>query len=509
MLFGTLLLLVPALMTGHPFIYWDTPTFYSWGHDIVAAVERPWPPLSSFPAHRGLWAADNMPGAWDTITPEQFQLVLTSIGSRSKFYAVPLYLLGAEFELWIPTIAQSALTAGMVWIVYVTVTQRERPAEYVALVAALTLLTSVPFFAAFLSPDIFAPLGILAAVMLLCCYARLTRPRRVACAVMLCLATLAHLSDFAILLGVLATVLMLAWGIGSPERLRAGVLVFAAAAACALCLAALSDAGLEAIFGEPVRPSPFVEGRVIADGPGETYLREVCGDRHFQACRYKDLKVTTTDDIIWPDLSWHNLPLITDPSERRQFLDEQAAVVLGTLERHPIAQVVASLRNIARQLADFRISNDIGASLTGLLEAHSDRTMRVQQIVPHLKRCRRDPSACDYSGVLRPLQEGQYVVCALSLLFIAFEMRRSNRIGAFGSADKRRASVTLVVAILAGVAYNAAVCGALSGPWPRYQARVIWLVPMLAALLALDLLASKRHPGATGSKSLPQAGLLA
>jgi hypothetical protein len=36
-----------------------------------------------------------------------------------------------------------------------------------------------------------------------------------------------------------------------------------------------------------------------------------------------------------------------------------------------------------------------------------------------------------------------------------------------------------------GVLLNAAVCGVLSGPHDRYQARTIWLVPLLAAGLAL------------------------
>jgi hypothetical protein len=36
--------------------------------------------------------------------------------------------------------------------------------------------------------------------------------------------------------------------------------------------------------------------------------------------------------------------------------------------------------------------------------------------------------------------------------------------------------------IFIGVVLNAAICGVLSGPYDRYQARVIWLVPFAAAL---------------------------
>lgn len=108
---GAALLLLPAIITGRPFIYWDTPTFYSWDHDILAAIRQPWPPLAQFPAHfpvhRGLWAADNMKGTWDRSTPIQFQLVLTSIGAGSAFYAVPLWVLGSTLTVWAPAQGES------------------------------------------------------------------------------------------------------------------------------------------------------------------------------------------------------------------------------------------------------------------------------------------------------------------------------------------------------------------------------------------------------------------
>jgi len=44
-----------------------------------------------------------------------------------------------------------------------------------------------------------------------------------------------------------------------------------------------------------------------------------------------------------------------------------------------------------------------------------------------------------------------------------------------------------------GIVWNAIVTGALSGPYDRYLARVIWLV-CFAALIALCCIARVRHP---------------
>jgi peptidoglycan/LPS O-acetylase OafA/YrhL len=57
------------------------------------------------------------------------------------------------------------------------------------------------------------------------------------------------------------------------------------------------------------------------------------------------------------------------------------------------------------------------------------------------------------------------------------------------SGDLRR--LGLVVGVLVGVTANAVAAGALSKPNPRYEARILWLVPVVAGLALLP-----RRPGA-------------
>src|SRR5206468_297508 len=51
------------------------------------------------------------------------------------------------------------------------------------------------------------------------------------------------------------------------------------------------------------------------------------------------------------------------------------------------------------------------------------------------------------------------------------------------SRNESRLAVASVLLVLA-VVINAAVCGVLSGPFARYQARVAWLVPAAALVVA-------------------------
>lgn len=482
---GALLLLVPALLAGRPFEYWDTPTFYGWGHDIIAAIRSPWPPLAHFPAHRGLWAADNYRGAWDRITPREFQLFFTSIGARSKFYAVPFYLLGSTLTLWAPAACQALIAAGLLWVATAMVLPDARAPTYLRLMVVLTVATTAPFMVAFLMPDVFAAFGLLSLALLLCFPDRLTRGQAIGCAVLFGACVLVHLSILPTVIGLLLLGSVMVRLLAPAVPLRRGASAAAAALLGAAVVAVVSGAGMRAIFGEPVRSPPFVEGRVIVDGPGQQFLREACARRHFAACLYKDRKVWSPDDIIWPDVSRHDLPRITDPAERHRFLDEQPAVVFDTLLDHPLAQLIASARNAAKQLLDFTIAQDVGGSLPGLLDARTDRTMRTVEIMPDIGPCLGGRShACDDTHMLRRLQPLQYAVVAAAAAVLGLCVLlwlRHGKSGEVAEEDRRLAAFALAIA--AGVVLNAVVCGALSGPWGRYQARVVWLVPMVAVLL--------------------------
>ena len=83
-------------------------------------------------------------------------------------------------------------------------------------------------------------------------------------------------------------------------------------------------------------------------------------------------------------------------------------------------------------------------------------------------------------------------VLAASLLFLVWRLCRKDMRQALWSrglkAGQEPARVAATVLLLAVVVLaNAAVCGMLAGPFPRYEARLIWLLPVAASLVALAL----------------------
>jgi hypothetical protein len=499
-LLGAVILMVPALIFGRPFIFWDTSTYYGWGHDIVAAIREPWPDLAQFPAHRGMWAMDHTRGAWDRITPVQFQLVFTYIGARSEFYAVPLYLLGSSMTLWAPAVVQAVATSALLWVTTGATLDRRDPRVFVAVVAGLTIATPLPFYATMLMPDIFAGLGLLSAALLLCFAERMSTPERAYAVALIVVAAMVHKSNIAVL-AMLLLIAIAAASLLRLSRLKLGTFaVIGGAIVVALGADIASKAILHDIFGQQVRAAPFFEGRVIADGPGRMFLQEACETRRFAACLYQDMNVPVADDIIWPDDSVDGLPLITEPSERHRFLDEQMEVVIGTLKSHPVAQLVASTKNALFGAANFRIANTMGYSLSGLIKRDNDQTRMLLEIVPNLDRCLSSkPEPCYYEPHLRLVQWAHYIVATAAFLGLGLRLIQSLRRPRHERDAERGRLMLFATILMATVLANGAICGATAGPWERYQARVIWLVPMTFALIELHGARIRARPDRSNS----------
>jgi hypothetical protein len=56
-----------------------------------------------------------------------------------------------------------------------------------------------------------------------------------------------------------------------------------------------------------------------------------------------------------------------------------------------------------------------------------------------------------------------------------------------------RSQLFLLAMVAIGIMVNAAICGALSSPLDRYEARVAWLVPFIAVTVILAVWQRRRQ----------------
>jgi len=389
-------------------------------------------------------------------------------GMRSVIYSLGIFPFHWNVTLW-PIVALNALvTAFVIWLVVRSILQRQTMWCYLVLCALLSLLTSLSWFVGLIMPDILTPVLCLSIYLLVFARETLSRVERLAVILIAGWAVASHATHLMIACGICVVLILpavLRWQ-SMHRRLRAVgevamIVLLAAAAQVALNMYLNDDFSL---YGD--RP-PFLMARVIADGPGRRYLEQHCVEPKYAICEDVHDLPDSTDSFLWSsDGVWER----ASEEKQMRLRREEIPFVLATIRTYPREQLLKSAVNFWQQLTTFGL-NDLGSSKWLLKE--------FDQVLPkgrssYLKsRQVRNALSLDFftsvqiCGVIGSL----VVICLLAPYILR---RRPARL------------IGLGLIIVATVIFNAFLTGVISGPEDRYQGRVIWLLPFLAGVLALD-----------------------
>jgi hypothetical protein len=225
------------------------------------------------------------------------------------------------------------------------------------------------------------------------------------------------------------------------------------------------------MFGvSPIRP-PFLTARLLADGPGAAFLRDSCPQAGFTACHFIDqLPVATAGDFLWSPDPKIGVFTPADPATRRALADEQYHFVYEVLRYDPVGVAVAALHNTFVQFGMLRV-NEFNLS-------EGDRGALSHSVPPRHLRVLEETRSWANALPLGLMSAIILVAVLGSMVYVLGVLTLRNQ-QSDGDHDLRR----LAVVIIFGIVVNAFVCGAMSEPYDRYEARVIWLIPLLAALM--------------------------
>lgn len=386
---------------------------------------------------------------------------------RSAFYGWLLYL-GIPLAFWPVIVAQAAATTWIIVLVLRCHGLGGRPWLALALTAALSLLTSLPWFATQLMPDILFPAAIIALHLLAFRTAQLGTAERLGLGALIAVAIASHMAALALCLGVLASV----WLVSLvkpldllPLRLRdAGIAV---ASGVALCL--LSNLAITGSFAFTPGGSSFLFGRLIEDGIAQRYLDERCPDSRLRVCLYADELPNNADDWLWAnDTPFYIL------GGAEGFGPEARRIIIGSIKMYPLMHAQTALSATLDQFVNFRTEISIDDN-DPTLDSIRDR---VPQLLPAFMQARQQAQPFDIAPFnILHVPAGAVAVAGLVAALI---WRRRLKLPP--------ELVALSVTVLLALAVNAAVCGVFSHPVDRYQSR---LVPL--AFLAIALILAWRH----------------
>ncbi len=413
-LVSAVLLAAPALVNGYPLVFYDSADYIDMSFTLQPVIYRTMPyALVLLPAHplASLWivvALQCLLAAWVIVV------------------AVRVFLPGA-----------SSWTACI-------------------LTALLAVLTALPWYAGQIMPDFLGGLLALALAALLFARPMLGWPTRIGLFAVALMAAAAHATFMLLAIG-LALAMLLVWL--ALRRLRPGLAFLALPALIAAGGVGTTVAVHYAASGRPFISQSgdvFLLARFMQDGLVKPYLDRVCPSPDYKLCAYRDRLPGSANDFLW---AYDNLLDKIGGWQGAQ--DEAGRIVRGSLAAFPLRHLVAALRDVGAQLAEF----DTGDGTWSQLDATAVAVARhFPGELPAYMNALQQRDRFDFARINLVHAPAAIVgMAGLAVLGLA-RWRRRDLAGA-GLA------LTLALAVLG----NAAICGVLSNPGDRYGSRMVWI----------------------------------
>ena len=448
--FGAACCLWPVFYNGDAFIFFDSAHYIGLGKSIAARATA-------------LFSQAPVGAAVDLSVP---QAALTYAGGRSVFYALPVFWLESHLGFMSVPVAQSFLAALTMRLAASSLSVRPIGFYLVGIIVC-ACLSPLAFYAGMMMPDVFAGIGILAFISLFLNHGQLGFWSKLCLCLILAFSAATHSSTLALCILLFSLLLgFSAW----RDRERVGSLCRSIGLSLVVAVLALQafDWVVRWKTGDAPRNPPYLAARLLADGPGHDFLARHCSTQvRFALCDYRDRQFVTQDDFLWSGDPNVGVFSIVDVDIRKAIKAEELVFALAVSADQPLQVLGHAVDHGVRQLFRFGVSAEFSQ------QRNSWDKMGFEALAP--REARRFKAGLIYRDLwsLDGMDSIIDLTAGLALVMTLW--------GAYTLRGLARGSCLLVFAALA---LNAFICGAISGVNDRYQARVIWILPMMAIFVA-------------------------
>ncbi|MCL6285271.1 hypothetical protein M3P21_17215 [Ruegeria sp. 2012CJ41-6] len=473
--FFALLQCIPAALNGFPFVFFDTHGYYDAGEAVTGVVvksERADPLSNDAPSNISVTTTEAGDPPDENAGNDGGKKLIQM--SRSPYYGVILFNLW-QVSPFLIVLFQSLIIALVVWLVCREVCPKRPVSAFLAAGVVCAALTPLPYFTSYSMPDVFS--GLIPLIIFLLCYrtGTLSRSAFVFLWGLLVAVILFHSSHILVSLGLILFVTLLAVSRKYRPRISGWIGVTSAFATGILGVFLFAFVAYTVFGSWPVNP-PFLTARGIEDGPVARMIEQGCDPDEFAICAARPLPNTDSTLFLWQGDSFYQQ---ADPEMKTRLAREDAAVFLTAAGKWPGLQFTASARNFLTQIRKF-----------GLFEFKTAKRV-FREAAPSFMTQSELAAYGDSRAV-----SGRYPFEALSIVvYLSALAGLAMVLYLVSRADTDRSLRILVVLVLVTMVGNALVTGVLSDPHHRYQARIIWLLPLLATLLVFRTGATGRKPG--------------
>ena len=404
------------------------------------------------------------------------------LAGRSIYYGALLYLGHLTSYFWLSVFLQAAIFLYLSYTLVITCL-RMSFLTFVGLTLAILIAAPVSFFISFLMPDVFASFLILAMIIFVGFLNVIGTRDKVIISGIILYSALAHTSHL-LLLVFLGFLFGCAWFFNRrkakladekfPQR---AIILFALILAGLLSELGFAYAARHTIGVEPIRP-PFVMARLIADGPGYNFLLKNCATKPYAVCRFIERLPIPVDAFLWSADPVRGVFGVADLPTRRALSSEQISFALDVFRSDPVGVISHATVNFVRQLIKVGVNEFFPTKsqlqyLKGKMPASYFEQLLRSPIVFHDWIL---TLANSWYSFFYYLSLTGLVSVWVSWPWLSFP-NKSERF------PQPQWSYVLTIAVMA-IFVNAAICGTLSEPHPRYQTRIAW-IPLFVLLLTI------------------------
>jgi len=372
-------------------------------------------------------------------------------------FMIPLHLNGVS--LW-PVVAAQCLLTSYAVAAALRALHLFEPLTFLLLMGFLAALTSAPWFTAFIMPDFLAPVLVLTMFALFSGWSGFRPLERGFLVTLTLLGLASHISHLVLGLGLAALFVALRLlGRTVPRPALATLVALPVVAMVAVVAMNVASKGKVVL----TRDGPvLLLARAFADGPAEDYMRSQCPTARWKLCAALPKLPHDSELFLWH--SQRSVWTLGIPGD--ELRAEAGQIVAGTIRAYPGRMAALAIGNVLHQLVTFRAGvdfkrwpdSDTVLTVTGVvrrffpqefnqLQHSRQQTGRLQTRRPNLV----------YGGVV--------VLSLAGLVLLLIRLQ---------DPDLNEFAAVVAFALLV----NAVATAPFSVVADRYQARIVWLLPL-------------------------------
>lgn len=435
LLVGTLLLSIIGLYNGYPLVYSDTGTYIRSGMEMIIPMDRP-------------------------IT-----------------YGLFIHFFSLGWSLWFVIIVQNFLTAFVLYefMKLFDIKESRFSQFYLSVILFLVVFTGIGWYSNQLMPDFFTPIEVLT-IFIILINKKLTVPSLITLGIILIYSLITHFSH--LMLGTILIAVILIIKVIMKERFRAisfrKILLTGAIILSGWLILPTINYLTEKEFVISKGSHVFLMAHLVDTGILEKFLKENCDNEEYadcKLCQYKDSLPVDLATFIWTGNILENTGGWSG-SER-----EYNKIIRGTLKqpKYLLMNIYRSATYGFIQLTKNEIGQGLSAYNKGSAPYYNINMYYYNEMNNYINSRQNK-----WGGVnlkLDKLNSANLFLLILSLfavilIFTSPLLRKINSITFF-----------FLLFALAAIVLNSFITAGLNSPCERFQARIVWLLPLAVILI--------------------------